>query len=491
MKKDSLLPLFYSLGGAALLVVFAVTNLTLTSNQVTPKLLIIPIIIGLLSGYLLGSSKKKWLEKTRALNESAEDLKNNLEKVEAQKILTENLMRMVNSIPLPVYLKDSDHRYLLANGQYEALTGKSWEEIKGKTDFDIFAHPIAELFREQDQEVVAHKVGKTFEETVPLKDGILSFETFKFPLVNDDGHIYAVGGICTDITNLKKVEDSLNSQQERLDVVLRCISEAVIVTDCDRRILMFNRKAAELTEHNADLAHDSLLEQVYSPNDPHTGNDISFWREKDGKRVPVEYQETEVILRTRKGRAQPVLQKTMILLDRFGQNMGLLVLFRSVTQEKLSPLEILDSEARQTAQSHALRSDQASTDNPDQPVKIMVMDDDPLVRKTCALMLGTKGYETLHAQDGNEAIAIYRSLLNTPNPVNAVIMDLTVPGAMGGLEATSKILELDPDARIMVASGYSNDPVLANFEDYGFLARVEKPFAVNKLIQSVQNILEH
>ena len=121
---------------------------------------------------------------------------------------------------------------------------------------------------------------------------------------------------------------------------------------------------------------------------------------------------------------------------------------------------------------------------------ILTIEDDQLVRKTCALMLGTKGYETIQAKDGEEAINLFRQMQSSDNPISAVIMDLTVPGGMGGLEATAKILEIDPDARIMVASGYSNDPILANFQEYGFVARVEKPFAVQKLIQTVVDVLE-
>lgn len=484
MKTHFLMPLFYAFGGAALLVVFAFVNLISTRTNITPNLLIIPVLIGLLGGFLLGSTKKKWLEKSDALNKSAAELQKNLEEVEASKVLTTNLMRMVENIPLPVYLKDQNHRYLLANGQYEALTGETWPNIQGKTDFDLFPQPVAELFREQDLEIITQKTGKTFEETVPLPGGIITFETFKFPLVNDEGEIYAVGGICTDITNLKAAEDSLNSQQERLNVVLGCINEGVIVTDCDRRILMFNHRAEELTEHPSDLAKESLLEKIYQPKDLVTGQDVSFWREQDGKRVPVQHEEMDVVLRTQMGRAQPVTQKTVILLDRFGQNMGLLILFRLPSQSEKACEETV---GREIKASETTEKNLSSTHQ--QSINIMVMDDDPLVRRTCALMLATQGYETIQAEDGNEAITLYKSLLGTTNPIQAIIMDLTVPGAMGGMEATAKILELDPNARIMVASGYSNDPILANYSDYGFLARVEKPFAVQKLIQSVEDLL--
>lgn len=490
MKKLLWMPVLYALGGATLLLVLAAVNMKSTGTKVQLVMMIIPGFFGLLSGFLLGKTRRSWLDKSKELDRSARELEKNLETVMAQQVETKNLLRMVNSIPLPVYLKDKDHHYLLANGQYEALSGFKWEDIKGKTDYDIFPEPIADLFREQDLEVVTHQKGKTFEETVPLKDGIITFETFKFPLVDDEGNIYAVGGVCTDITSLKEAEDSLKSQKERLDVVLHQMEEAVIATDCDSRVVMFNKKAAELTENDSAMAIGEMLENLYMPKDTVSGGDIKFWSEIDGKREPRDQEDKEVILRTRTGRAQPVRQKTVVLLDRFGQNMGLLIMFRSTigTEHPARGLSHLESEDQPAM--GQLNDDDLTPSSLNQPIKIMVMDDDRLVRKTCALMLGTKGYETVQARDGEEAISLFRQMHSSDSPISAVIMDLTVPGGMGGLEATAKILEIDPDARIMVASGYSNDPILANFQEYGFVARVEKPFAVQKLIQTVADVLE-
>ena len=69
-------------------------------------------------------------------------------------------------------------------------------------------------------------------------------------------------------------------------------------------------------------------------------------------------------------------------------------------------------------------------------------------------------------------------------------MDLTIPGGMGGQEAAGKLLQLDPEARIIVASGYSNDPVMANYSEYGFCSAIAKPFdlaELSKAIESAQN----
>ncbi len=489
MKKLFWMPIYFSLGGAILLLVLALVNLTSAGIGITPNKMVIPGMVGLVAGFLLGFARKKRFEKSIQLGLLAKELEKNLEEVKAQKVITENLQRLVESIPLPVYLKDHENRYLLANDQYESLSGKPRQEIIGKTDFEIFPDPIAGLFREQDQEVTALGRGKTFEETIPLPSGIVTFETFKFPLMDDEGNIYAVGGICTDITKLKEAEDSFASRQERLDVVLRYMDEAVIATNCDTRVVMFNQRAAELTGQESEIAIGRLLEKIYVPKDPETGGGVKLWLEKDGNRVPSEQGAREVILMTESGRVQPVRQKTILLLDRFGQNMGILILFRSSIGREASGRDAFGPGADIPTNDPKLSAEELQESAQSKPIKILIMDDDALVRKTCALMLATAGFNAVNAQNGQEAVDLYGQMMVSENPVRAVIMDLTVPGAMGGVEATTRILELDPQARIMVSSGYSNDPVLANFREYGFLARVEKPFNVEELLQAVRNLV--
>jgi CheY-like chemotaxis protein len=68
-------------------------------------------------------------------------------------------------------------------------------------------------------------------------------------------------------------------------------------------------------------------------------------------------------------------------------------------------------------------------------------------------------------------------------------MDLTIPGGMGGLEAAAIVLQEDPAAKVVVASGYSTDPVLANYRDYGFSAAIAKPFQVKELSEIIKNLL--
>ncbi len=120
---------------------------------------------------------------------------------------------------------------------------------------------------------------------------------------------------------------------------------------------------------------------------------------------------------------------------------------------------------------------------------ILILDDDEMIRDTCESMLDNMGYNVFHAQDGETAISLYEQAKASCNPIDLIIMDLTIPDGMGGKEALQHILTIDPDARAIVSSGYSNDPVMANFQDFGFLAAVAKPYTQDDLCSSVCRIL--
>jgi CheY-like chemotaxis protein len=85
------------------------------------------------------------------------------------------------------------------------------------------------------------------------------------------------------------------------------------------------------------------------------------------------------------------------------------------------------------------------------------------------------------AENGQAALELYKKAMEKGHPYDLVFMDLTIPGGMGGKEALASILEIDPEVKAVVASGYVNDPVMANYAEYGFKGRLEKPFKVNDL----------
>ena len=120
---------------------------------------------------------------------------------------------------------------------------------------------------------------------------------------------------------------------------------------------------------------------------------------------------------------------------------------------------------------------------------VLVMDDEELILRACAKVLAAGGYHAVLARDGAEAVRLYREALEAGGRYDAVIMDLTVPGGMGGQEAIRELLEIDPRVRAIVSSGYCNDPVMANFEAHGFRAVVAKPYVMDELLEAVERVI--
>lgn len=121
--------------------------------------------------------------------------------------------------------------------------------------------------------------------------------------------------------------------------------------------------------------------------------------------------------------------------------------------------------------------------------RVLVMDDEDLIREFAAALLPSLGYSVWLAKDGEEAIAMYKKSINAGEPFDAVIMDLTVPGAMGGKEAVKKLLAIDPKAKVIVSSGYSNDPIMSEYAKYGFKDVIVKPYKVADLSDTLGRVI--
>jgi CheY-like chemotaxis protein len=121
--------------------------------------------------------------------------------------------------------------------------------------------------------------------------------------------------------------------------------------------------------------------------------------------------------------------------------------------------------------------------------RILVVDDEAIVREVAGEMLRTMGYEVACASDGNEAIKIYMQARQAEEPFQAVIMDLTMPGGMGGRETMEKLREIDPHVKTIVSSGYSHDHIMSNFRDFGFVGVVSKPYKPSELGKTLHEVL--
>ncbi len=122
--------------------------------------------------------------------------------------------------------------------------------------------------------------------------------------------------------------------------------------------------------------------------------------------------------------------------------------------------------------------------------KVLLMDDEERIRTVTGQILKMLGYEAELAPNGEEAIRMYREAMEAGSPFTAVILDLTIPGGMGGKEAIRKLLEIDPHVKAIVSSGYSSDPTMSRFREHGFSGIVAKPYRVAELKKVLDDVIE-
>jgi two-component system cell cycle sensor histidine kinase/response regulator CckA len=121
--------------------------------------------------------------------------------------------------------------------------------------------------------------------------------------------------------------------------------------------------------------------------------------------------------------------------------------------------------------------------------RILIMDDEDLVRRLLGRILTGAGYEVELTRDGTEAIKKYTEARESRNPFDAVILDLTIPGGMGGKEAIEKLLKIHPGINAIVSSGYANDPIMADYKKYGFKGVVTKPYNIRQMQETLRDTI--
>jgi len=122
---------------------------------------------------------------------------------------------------------------------------------------------------------------------------------------------------------------------------------------------------------------------------------------------------------------------------------------------------------------------------------ILVMDDEEMIRNIASTILTHLGYEVTTCAGGDEAVELYNNSMESGTPFLAVIMDLTIPGGLGGKEAAERILSVFPTACLIVSSGYSNDPVMSNYQEYGFSGAIAKPYDIHEVETVLNSLLTH
>jgi len=121
--------------------------------------------------------------------------------------------------------------------------------------------------------------------------------------------------------------------------------------------------------------------------------------------------------------------------------------------------------------------------------KVLLMDDEYVIRVALDKHLKHLNYEVETVEEGSEAIGLYKSALGSDKPFDSVIIDLTISGGMGGKEVIERLLEIDPEVTAIVMSGYANDTIMANYKEYGFRGVLAKPHEIHELDEALQKVI--
>ena len=180
------------------------------------------------------------------------------------------LEAIFNNTNLPIYLKDADYNYILINREYERLAQITNDQVQGNDDFAIFPDSVAQLFRDQDKEVVQRRTLIEFKESIPLPDGVHTFLTAKFPLIDNEGKVYAIGGVCTDITQLQEANTKLREIEERNRSFIENFHGIAYRANINTFIpIYFHGAVEQITGYREEefLAGDPRMDKIVHPDD--------------------------------------------------------------------------------------------------------------------------------------------------------------------------------------------------------------------------------
>jgi two-component system cell cycle sensor histidine kinase/response regulator CckA len=121
---------------------------------------------------------------------------------------------------------------------------------------------------------------------------------------------------------------------------------------------------------------------------------------------------------------------------------------------------------------------------------VLLMDDEESILQAYGRLLELNGFSVLTARDGNEALELYESAFSAHKIIDVVVIDLTIPQGMGGIETIHLLKKIDPDVRALVSSGFSQDPILTDYSRYGFVGAIPKPYSWKDLLSAIERVIQ-
>ena len=268
--------------------------------------------------------------------EMTEDITQRHRADEAAEEHAQFLDALLLALPLPVYYKDTQGRFLGCNSAFEDFTGKYSEDMTGKTTRETFPEHMAGVFDTLDAEMMRHPSAQVYEAELEDSRGrprqvIFSKATFS----QADGTVAGLVGSWTDITEQKEAEESARRSENDLAITLDSIGDAVIATDVDGCITRINPVAAELTGWDQEEAVGRPLEEVFRIIDAESRsavrNPVSHVLAARTRHTPAR----QTILMSRTGRERQISESGAPIMDAEGVMAGVVVVFRDITEQRL------------------------------------------------------------------------------------------------------------------------------------------------------------
>ncbi len=259
------------------------------------------------------------------------------ERKRAEDALRDNIRLLddvIDGSTSPIFLKDRDGKFITINASLERMLGKSRQELKGKTDYDIAPKEVADYWRSHDTKVMATGKAIQIEEVADLQDGHHIFLANKFPLVDAHGQVYGVGAISHDITERKRAEEALRESEQRWATTLASIGDAVISTDVEGRITFMNAEAEALTGWALAEASAKPVTEVFNIINEHTRRKVDNPVTRVLQEGVIVGLANHTILLRKDGTEVPIDDSGAPIRDGGGKTMGVVLVFRDITEHK-------------------------------------------------------------------------------------------------------------------------------------------------------------
>lgn len=512
------------------------------------------------------------------------DITSRIRAEEALKESQEFLKLVLDTIPVRVFWKDNNLKYLGCNRSFIKDTGfEDPEEIIGKDDFQMPWKAEAEAFRRDDMEVLNTQRPKLgYEESRKTPDGKIFWgRTSKVPLKNQKGEIIGVLGTYEDITEYKHfLQDQERAQRiealgnlaagiahdfnNLLQGILGFVEMAKLRSE-DLKIREYLMKASSAIEQAKGLTHQLLTfskggepnlerlplypfvldqvklalggrqvdltleqpeEELWADYDRTqlaqvihniVNNAVEAMREGGRLRVYASSLEIEGHHRLSEGKyvrisiedsgpgiSQEILERIFdpfFTTKEMGHGLGLAI-SDSIIKRHGGEIEVetqlgkgstfhiyLPAKGPLLETQKKRETVQKIAQGPRRPYRILILDDEDMLREFLVEALQDMGYEVEEAKDGQTALQIFERAKSTGKKFDAMLLDLTVFGGLGGKDIIGKIRQIDKDIPAIVSSGYHDDPVIVNPQLYGFSDSITKPYRLEDLEATLKRYL--